>query len=64
MLPELSALIQHYKLQRLPVEGTLFTSTYRSEQEFQGGKPYGTAMIGLYANEPAERVDLSQTSDR
>jgi predicted cupin superfamily sugar epimerase len=52
MLPELTALIGHYKLQRLPVEGTLFVSTYRSAQEFGNGKPYGTAMIGLYSNDP------------
>lgn len=52
MLPELAALIEHYRLQRLPVEGTLFASTYRSAQEFGNGKPYGTAMIGLYSNDP------------
>ena len=52
MLPELTALIEHYKLERLPVEGTLFASTYRSAAEFGDGKPYGTAMIGLYSNDP------------
>jgi predicted cupin superfamily sugar epimerase len=51
-LLEVNSLIEHYKLERLPVEGTLFTSTYRSEQEFENGKPYGTAMIGLFCDEP------------
>ncbi|MEJ2600114.1 MAG: cupin domain-containing protein [Anaerolineales bacterium] len=52
MLPEVKALIDHYNLKPLPVEGTLFLSTYRSKQEFASGKPYGTAMIALYCNEP------------
>lgn len=52
MLPEVKALIKHYKLEPLPVEKTLFTSTYRSFQEFDNGKPYATAIIGLYCDEP------------
>jgi predicted cupin superfamily sugar epimerase len=52
MLPEVKALVEHYKLMPLPAEGTLFTSTYRSAQEFKGGKPYGTAIIALYCDEP------------
>ena len=52
MLPEVKALIDHYKLQPLPVEGTLFVSTYRSQQEVEGGGPVGTAMIGMYCDEP------------
>jgi predicted cupin superfamily sugar epimerase len=52
MLPEVKAIIQHYKLEPLPVEGTLFTSTYRSVQELEGGRPCGTAIIALYCNEP------------
>ena len=52
MLPEVKALIDHYKLQPLPIEGTLFVSTYRSQQKFEGGSPIGTAMIGMYCEEP------------
>jgi len=52
MHPEVKALIEHYNLQPLPVEGTLFVSTYRSQQEYEGGKPVGTAMIGMYCDEP------------
>jgi predicted cupin superfamily sugar epimerase len=52
MHPEVKSLIELYKLEPLPVEGTLFTSTYRSKQEFDGGKPCGTAIIALYCNEP------------
>jgi len=46
------ALIDHYNLEPLPVEGTLFVSTYRSPQEYEDGKPVGTAMIGMYCDEP------------
>jgi predicted cupin superfamily sugar epimerase len=37
MHPEVKALIEHYRLQPLPVEGTLFASTYRSPQEYENG---------------------------
>jgi predicted cupin superfamily sugar epimerase len=52
MHPKVKSLIDHYKFQPLPAEGTLFVSTYRSEKEFDNGKPYGTAMIGMYCDEP------------
>ena len=52
MLPEVKVLIDHYKFQLLPVEGTLFVSTYRSRQEVAEGGPIGTAMIGMYCDEP------------
>lgn len=52
MHPKVKALIEHYKFQPLPSEGTLFISTYRSATEFENGKPHGTAMIGMYCDEP------------
>lgn len=52
MNDKIKSLIEHYKLQPLPVEGTLFTSTYRSPENLPNGKPYGTGMLGLYCNEP------------
>ena len=52
MHPETKALIEHYHLQPLPVEGTLFVSTYRSAQEHENGKPVGTAIIAMYCDEP------------
>jgi predicted cupin superfamily sugar epimerase len=52
MYSEIKTLIDHYHLQPLPVEGTLFASTYRSSQEYESGKPVGTAMIGMYCDEP------------
>ena len=52
MLQEIKDLIELYKLEPLPAESTLFTSTYRSKQELGSGKPYGTAIIALYCNEP------------
>ncbi|HMZ08775.1 MAG TPA: cupin domain-containing protein [Anaerolineales bacterium] len=44
-------LIDHFGLTPLPVEGTLFASTYRSG-DMPNGKPFGTGMIGLYCHEP------------
>jgi predicted cupin superfamily sugar epimerase len=52
MHPDTKALIEHYQLEPLPVEGTLFTSTYRSSLETGDGAPFGTAMIGLYSDDP------------
>lgn len=52
MKTEIEALIAHFGFQPLPVEGTLFASTYRSPESLPGGKPYGTAMLGLYCDEP------------
>jgi predicted cupin superfamily sugar epimerase len=50
--PETKAIIEHYNLLPLPVEGTLFASTYRSAINLANGEPTGTSMIGLYADEP------------
>lgn len=52
MHPKVKSLIEHYKFQPLPTEGTLFVSTYRSATEFENGKPHSTAMIGIYCDEP------------
>jgi len=52
MRPEVKALIEHYRLQPLPVEGTLFVSAYRSAQEYENGKPVGTAIIAMYCDDP------------
>ena len=48
---KIQSLIEHFKFQPLPVEGTLFTSTYRSPGSLPNGKPYGTGMIGMYCHE-------------
>jgi predicted cupin superfamily sugar epimerase len=52
MHPQVKALIEHYHFQPLPVEGTWFASTYRSPQEYENGKPVGTAIIAMYCDEP------------
>jgi predicted cupin superfamily sugar epimerase len=52
MHPKIQQLINHYKLEVLPVEGTLFKSTYVSRQKTIEGNPMSTAIIGLYATEP------------
>jgi predicted cupin superfamily sugar epimerase len=53
--PAVERLIEHYGLEPLPVEGTLFASTYRSAADTPDGGPVGTAMIGMYAHEPLSR---------
>jgi len=53
--PTVAALIEAYGFEPLPVEGTLFASTYRSSQSLTDGAPVGTAMIGLYAHDPLSR---------
>ena len=46
------ALIEHFDLQRLPIEGTLFAQTYVSRATTASGDPAGTAIVGLFCNEP------------
>ena len=43
------ALLRQYRFDRLPVEGTLYRETWRSDQQLDAGVPTGTAMVGLYA---------------
>ena len=50
--PDTEKIIQHYQFERLPVEGTLFKNTYCSAMETDKGTPAGTAMIGLYSENP------------
>lgn len=45
-------IIDHYQMDILPIEGTRFRSTYRSSGTRPDGLPDGTAMLGLYANDP------------
>jgi uncharacterized protein len=52
MIAEIRELIDHYKLEELPVEGTLYKRTYCSKQESAEGEPLGSAIIGLYCDEP------------
>ncbi len=59
MLPEVKALIDQLGLKPLPVEGTLYAETYRSSGGYEDGKPCGTAMLGLYCDEPREPLPLS-----
>jgi predicted cupin superfamily sugar epimerase/uncharacterized protein (DUF952 family) len=47
------AMLRHYRFERLPVEGTLYRSTWRCGMDHATGVPAGTAMIGLYAASPA-----------
>ncbi len=49
---DIQALIDHFALQRLPVEGTLYRNTYKSSETLSSGRHYGTAMLGLYSEYP------------
>lgn len=55
MDPEVARLIEHYRLEPLPVEGTLFVNTYRSAARGAEGRHAGTAIVGLYADDPPSR---------
>jgi predicted cupin superfamily sugar epimerase len=55
MNPTVAVLVEAYGFEPLPVEGTLFASTYRSSGSLPDGAPLGTAMIGLYAHDPLSR---------
>jgi predicted cupin superfamily sugar epimerase len=50
-----SELIRHYNLVPLPVEGTLYASSYVSAFQAADGAPQSTAIVGLYARKPLSR---------
>ena len=50
-----AALVEHFGMESLPVEGTFFASTYRSTVETSAGIPAGTAIVGLYCDDPPSR---------
>ncbi|HSL41453.1 MAG TPA: cupin domain-containing protein [Desulforhopalus sp.] len=52
MPPPIAQLIAHFGFKPLPVEGTLYVETWRTRRELQTGLPAGTAMIGMYCNDP------------
>jgi predicted cupin superfamily sugar epimerase len=52
MKKKIQSLIDEFHFVPLPVEGTLFSSTWRSDEEFPDGSPLGTAMIGMYCHDP------------
>ena len=57
MNPTAAALVAHFGMTPLPVEGTWFVSTWRSDTttDLPDGPPAGTAMIGLYTADPPSR---------
>jgi predicted cupin superfamily sugar epimerase len=48
-------LIERYDMSALPVEGTLFAETYRSDALTPAGGPAGTAGVGLFCDDPPSR---------
>jgi len=55
MDPTARLLVEHYAMTPLPVEATFFVSTYRSAADTEAGGPVGTAMLGLYCDDPPSR---------
>ena len=49
---KINALIRHYRLEKLPVEGTFYRNTYRSATTTADKLPTATAIIALYTREP------------
>lgn len=52
MHPVVHALIERYRFEPLPVEGTLFVQTHQTPEELGPGRPVGTVMLGLYCDDP------------
>jgi predicted cupin superfamily sugar epimerase len=52
MLAEVRSLIDHFRLTPLPVEGTLFAQTWQSRERTPEGDLIGSAIIGMYCDEP------------
>jgi predicted cupin superfamily sugar epimerase len=48
-------LIERFGMSPLPVEGTLFAETYRSDATTPSGGPAGTAGVGLFCDDPPSR---------
>lgn len=55
MHPQARRLVERFEMTPLPVEGTFFVSTYRSSAATTDGGPVGTAMLGLYCDDPPSR---------
>jgi predicted cupin superfamily sugar epimerase len=53
--PRAQRLVDHFGMTPLPVEATFFVSTYRSTAELESGAPIGTAMLGLFTDDPPSR---------
>jgi predicted cupin superfamily sugar epimerase len=52
---DVQRLIDHYGLQPLPVEQTLYRSTWVSQEQLPGGGPVGTAIVAMYLADPPSR---------
>ena len=52
MHPYTAAILRYFPFQILPVEGALYFNTWVSAQKTAKGTPAGTAMIGLYSEQP------------
>lgn len=50
--PDTRAILERFGFDKLPVEGTFYKNTWQSSHQAGPGSPAGTAMIGLYCNEP------------
>jgi len=53
--PDVARLVAHFGMTKLPVESTLFVSTYVSAARTADGAAASTAMLGLYARDPLSR---------
>jgi len=51
MHPKTKAIINYYQFDKIPIEGTLYKSTYVAKKTI-GESPLGTAIIGMYSHQP------------
>lgn len=47
----INRLMDHYRFDTIPIEGTLYKSTYVSKQQAENG-PMSTAILGMYCHDP------------
>jgi predicted cupin superfamily sugar epimerase len=52
MNQQIENIIRHFKLSMMPVENTYLRQSYRSASTGSDNSPTGTAIIGLYCDEP------------
>jgi predicted cupin superfamily sugar epimerase len=52
--PAAAELVERFAMERLPIEGTWFRQTWRGPPR-PDGRPEGTAIVGLYCDDPPSR---------
>jgi predicted cupin superfamily sugar epimerase len=62
MRSDVKKIIEHFRFERIPLEGALYKRTYTSEKEYKDGIAAGTAIIGLYCKDPESSSKFHRVS--